>query len=119
MRPAENIQTMDFTIDQNQLFREESITDLKIGAIRRLIPITPGGAPDPTRREMFIGQAQLMTSEGPLPLQAELAAATLKEAIGVFPKAMKEALSEMVRQIEQLKREQMIQESSRIIVPGR
>ena len=31
-------QTIDFTIDKTNLHREESITDLKVGSIRRLVP---------------------------------------------------------------------------------
>ena len=37
---------IDFSIDKNNLHREEAITDLKVGSIRRLIPIKPDGTED-------------------------------------------------------------------------
>ena len=36
---TEEIQGIDFTVDQSNLYREEGITDLKVASIRRLIPI--------------------------------------------------------------------------------
>ena len=121
MAQEQPIQNINFTIDQNNLYREESITDFKVGSIRRLTPVKPDGSADPSRSDIFIGQTQLMSPEGPLPIQSELEAKTLQEAIAVFPAAMKEALAEMVEQIKQLQRQQKIQEmdKSRIIVPGR
>ncbi|PIP42610.1 MAG: cytoplasmic protein [Desulfobacterales bacterium CG23_combo_of_CG06-09_8_20_14_all_51_8] len=121
MSKQESVQNINFTIDQNNLFREESITDFKVGSIRRLVPIKPDGTPDASRTELFIGQTQLMSPEGPLPIQSELEAKTLAEAIAVFPTAMKEALAEMVEQLQQLQRQRQTQErdKSRIIVPGR
>ncbi len=121
MSGQEQIQNINFSIDKNDLFREESITDLKVGSIRRLIPIKPDGTQDTARDEVFIGHTQLMSPEGPLPIQSELEAKTLGEAIDVFPATMKQALTEMIEQIQQLQRQRQAQErdKSRIIVPGR
>ena len=122
MRPEETINNINFSIDKNTLYREESITDLKVGSIRRLIPIKPDGSADPARTEIFIGHTQLMSPEGPLPIQADLPATSIEDAMNVFPQAMKQALAEMIEQIQQLQRQQQQQkkqESSRIIIPGR
>lgn len=121
MRQEEQISNINFVIDKNNLYREESITDMKIGAIRRLIPIKSDGSADPSRVELFIGHTQLMSPEGPLPIQAELPATSMDDAMNVFPQAMKQALAEMIEQIQQLQRQQQQkkQESSRIIIPGR
>lgn len=112
---------IDFTVDQKNLFREESITDLKVASIRRLVPIQADGSDDTSRSPIFVGSSQLMTPEGPLPLQARLQANSLAEAYQEFPGAMRQALNDMVAQLQQMRREQANQkkESSRIIVPGR
>lgn len=112
---------IDFTIDRNNLYREESITDLKKGSIRKMVPIKPDGSEDNSRSPMFFGHTQLMSPEGPLPLQARLMANNLTEAMDVFPQAMQQALAEMVETIQKLQQEQQARQrdDSRIIVPGR
>lgn len=121
MSAAGNENDFDFKIDQNDLYREESITDLKVASIRCLIPIKPDGTQDPGRSRIFVGHTQLMSPEGPVPIQAELKATNLGDAMNEFPAAMKKALSEMIEKIKQIRRQQMTQQrdASRIIVPGR
>ena len=46
----------DLSVDQNNLYREETFTDLKIASIRRLTPVTVEGADDPARPTMFVGE---------------------------------------------------------------
>ena len=110
---------IDFGVDLNNLYREETITDMKVASIRVLIPITPAGERDDARTPVYVGTTQLMTSEGPLPIQAMLPAGTLKEALDVFPPAMEEAVAQMVEQVKQMQEEQRRKSDSRIIVPGR
>jgi len=116
-------QDIDFTVDQKNLYREQAITDLKVASIRKLIPIKPDGSDDPSRSPLFMGHSQVMTPEGPLPLQARLPANNLTEAYAVFPDIMKQALAEMIQQLEELYRQEKEKENkrddSRIIVPGR
>ncbi len=115
----------DFKVDQQNLYREEGITDMKVASIRRLVPIKPDGSDDSSRSPVFVGSTQLMTPDGPLPLQARLPANTLKEAFEEFPGAMQNALNEMMQRLEQLQQQhqkqqqQQKRESSRIIIPGR
>jgi hypothetical protein len=110
---------IDFNVDQKNLYREENITDMKVAAIRKMTPITPSGDVDESRTPMFVGTTQLMTPEGPLPIQAMLEANSLQEAFEVFPKAMEEAMQRMVEQIQRAQQEQKQKDDSRIIVPGR
>lgn len=114
-------QQIDFTVDKDNLYREESISDLKVASIRRLVPITADGSEDTGRTPIFMGHTQIMTPEGPLPLQARLEANTLSEAYEVFPKAMQAALDEMIHQIQAMQRKEQEKkiDESRIIVPGR
>jgi hypothetical protein len=110
---------IDFTMDTQNLYREEGFTDMSAGSIRRLVPVTPDGSDDKGRTPIFVGSSQLMTEQGPLPLQAPLAANNLKEAIEAFPAAMEKAMREMVAALTQLQQEQTQADDSRIIVPGR
>ncbi len=121
MADFQNSKDIDFTVDQGNLYREEAITDLKVASIRRMIPIKPDGSDDPGRAPLFMGHSQVMTPEGPLPLQARLAANNLAEAYEVFPGAMQLALSEMIGQLEEIyqKKKEKGNDDSRIIVPGR
>jgi hypothetical protein len=121
MTDFQNIQQIDFTVDQNNLYREEAITDLKVASIRKLVPIKPDGSDDKSRSPLFMGHSQVMTPEGPLPLQARLAANNLAEAYAIFPDTMQQVLSETIQQLQELYRqeEEKKRDDSRIIVPGR
>jgi hypothetical protein len=110
---------IDFTMDTQNLYREEGFTDMSAGTIRRLVPVNPDGSEDKSRTPVFVGSSQLMTEQGPLPLQATLMANNLKEAMEVFPAAMEKAMQEMVQALMRLQQEQKQAEDSRIIVPGR
>lgn len=115
---TQTAENLDFTMDQKNLYREENYTDLKAGSVRRLIPVQPDGNPDGARTEIFIGTTQLMTNEGPLPVQARLMANSLPDALNVFPEAMHQATMEMIEQFEKMQQKMKTEKDSRIIVPG-
>ena len=125
MSADQSVNEINFNVDKKNLYREESITDLKVASIRRLTPVKADGTEDSTRQTLFIGQTQLMSPEGPLPIQSELAASTIEEAIDAFPNAMQRALNEVVAKIKKMQAQQNQQsqsgrgDDSRIIVPGR
>ena len=113
---------IDFTVDKENLYREESITDLKVASLRRLVPVKTDGSEDSSRTPIFMGHTQLMSQQGPIPIQAKLEATDLDAAIAEFPDAMKKSLDEVVEKIQQMQRQQQMQQQqdqSRIIVPGR
>ena len=87
----------DNAMDPNGLFREENFTDQKMGAIRKLTPVTAAGLDDPDREVSFLGSAQIMTQMGALPLNFVLEGATIGEAAEDFAAkaaiAVEEALS--------------------------
>jgi hypothetical protein len=114
-----NPEQVDLSLDRENLYREESYTDLKVGAIRRLVPVRLDGGKDPSRTEVFVGSTQLMTPEGPLPVQARLMANNFQEAVEAFPSAMAAAVREMVQELQKLAEEHQRNDDSRIIVPGR
>jgi len=122
MADANSTRDIDFSVDRNNLYREEGITDLKVASIRRLVPIRADGTDDPGRDPIFVASSQLMTPEGPLPLQARLKAKTFAEAMDEFPGAMKIALEETIAQIRNFQQQQQQQQQqqkneSRIYVP--
>ena len=125
MSDAANEHGINFTVDKSNLYREESITDFKVASIRRLIPIRIDGTDDPGRKPIFVGQTQLMSPEGPVPIQSELAADTLAGAVAEFPQAMERALSDVIERLKKVQQQRQQQqqrqrsEASRIIIPGR
>ncbi|MDL2269140.1 cytoplasmic protein [Desulfosarcina sp. OttesenSCG-928-A07] len=111
----------DFRVDKKGLYREEAITDLRVASIRRMVPVHPDGTDDPGRTSLFYGHTQLLTPQGPLPLQVRLMANSLSEAIDVFPAAMEKEVERVVEEIQkmQAEEERNQRDDSRIILPGR
>jgi hypothetical protein len=83
-------------------------------SIRKLVPIRADGSDDPDRDTRFVGETQLMSARGPLPIQCPIEATTLADAIDAFPDAVKIAVDQMIEEARELQR----QEASRIVVPG-
>ena len=116
---------IDLKLDEKNLYREESFTDMKTGAIRRMTPVLENGDLDTSRPSVFIGSTQLVTPEGPLPIQAMLTATNIEEALIAFPIAMKESMDKTLEQIQMMRQQQQQQqqqqqpEASRIIMPGK
>lgn len=94
--PNKEQQKINFTVDRNHLYREESFTDIKVAAIRRLIPVKPDGSDDDSRTPIFMGQTQLITPNGPVMLQSLLNAKTIEEAMDEFPTAMQAQMDKMI-----------------------
>ena len=111
---ADQLPLDQIQVDQQNLYREESITDLRVATIRRLIPINADGTDDISRPTQYIGSTQIISQMGPLPISAPIEATSLQEAIEKFPQAIKDAVDQMVEEAKEYRR----QESSRIVVPG-
>ena len=103
----------DIRIDQDSLYREETYTDRRAGTLRRLVPVLADGSPDAARPALWLGQTQLMTPGGVLPLGFEIDATDLASAIAKFPEAVKQALEDAIEEAQQMRRES----ASRIVVP--
>ena len=100
-------------MDAAGLYREEMFTDRKVGAIRRLTPVTPQGETDSGRPVLFIGQAEIMTNMGPVPLSFEIEGKTLDQAVVGFSAAASVAIERTVQQIQEMRR----QAASQLVVP--
>jgi len=104
----------DISMDASNLFQEEVYTDQKVGTIRKMTPITADGTVDETRAVQFIGQAQMMTPAGALPLTFDLEAQTLNEAVSKFAEGAQKSMEETMAELQELRRQQ----ASQIVVPG-
>ena len=101
-------------MDATSLYREEIYTDRAAGTIRVLTPVTRDGGPDHTRSSVYVGEAQILTNMGPLPISFEIDAKTLGEAVQKYGESAKEGIENAVRELQELRRQQ----SSSILVPG-
>ena len=101
------------TMDSTQIYREETFTDRKVGTIRRLTPVVADGSADPARAVLFVGQAQVMTPMGAVPISFELEASTLDAAIAKFGDAAEQAVQQTVRELQEMRREQ----ASSLVIP--
>src|ERR1700679_2143791 len=101
------------TMDATQVYREEIFTDRKVGTIRRMTPVTVDGAVDAARPVIFVGQAQVMTPMGAVPISFELDAVTLEAAVEKFGAAAEQAVHQTMRELQEMRREQ----ASSLVIP--
>ena len=104
----------EIKLDAKSLYREEVFTDLRVGTLKQLTPVTSDGSRDMGRPMAYVGETQLMSQVGPLPVQAPIEAENLQEAMERFPAAVQRAVEAMVAEVKELQRKEM----SRIVVPG-
>jgi hypothetical protein len=103
----------DIKMDASTLYREEIITDRKVGTIRMMTPLKSDGTADATQPVVYVGEAQIMTAAGPLPINFDIDAKNLGEAVQNFGPAAKEAVEKTVRELQEMRR----QAASSIVVP--
>ena len=106
---------LELKMDPTSLYREDTFTDRRMGLIRVLTPVTSGGLTDATRKVLYIGEAQLLTAAGPLPLSFEIEAASLGEAAERFGAGAKVAVERAMQELQEMRREA----ASSIVIPGR
>ena len=111
---ADDLSDADIAMDSANLYREETFTDRRVGTLQVLTPITKTGATDTARPVLYVGQTQVLTPAGALPLSFEVQAKSLEDAVAQFGEHAKGALERTMRRLEELRREQ----ASSIIVPG-
>jgi hypothetical protein len=104
---------LDPKMDVNDLYREDMYSDRKVGTIRVLTPVKADGTPDPARATSYVGQAQVMTPAGALPLSFEIDAKTLAEACEGFADGARVAFEETMRELQEMRRQQ----ASSLVIP--
>jgi hypothetical protein len=111
MRPEDA--TEELKVDPADLYREEIFTDRKAGTIRRLTPVKTDGSTDTRREVLYVGQAQLLTPVGTIPLSFEIDARSLTEALAKFAEAAGHAVDRTVEDLKEMQREA----ASSIVIP--
>src|SRR5438093_8703426 len=110
---APEMRTGEPRMDPTSLYREEVITDRRVGTLRVMTPIKTDGSPDLGRPILYVGEAQLLTQAGLLPLVFEIDATSLADAIEKFAAGATAAIERTRRELEELRREA----ASQIVVP--
>ncbi|WP_295478704.1 hypothetical protein [Sutterella sp.] len=105
---------LDAQMDVKSLVREEIISDRRVGSLRMLTPILPDGSRDESREITFLGEAQIMTQVGPIPINFEIPAKTLAEAVAGYGAAAKKGLEDTVERLREMRREA----ANQIVTPG-
>jgi hypothetical protein len=100
-------------MDAASLYREEIYTDRAVGTLRVLIPVTKDGAADASRPTVYVGEAQILTNMGPLPISFEIDAKSLADAVAKYGDAAKEGVENAMRELQEMRR----QASSSIVIP--
>jgi hypothetical protein len=110
---APELKSTELKLDPDKLYVEEIFTDRRIGTIRRLTPVTKDGKPDEARAILYVGETQIMTPAGSIPIAFEIGAASVGEAAEKFGSLAKEAIDRTVHELQELRR----QASSSIVIP--
>jgi len=105
--------TAEPKMDANSLYREEIYTDRAAATLRVLVPVTKNGAPDPSRPTLYLGEAQILTNMGPLPINFEIDASNLADAVAKYGEAAKVGVESAVQELQEMRRQQ----SSSIVIP--
>ena len=106
---------VELKMDPASLYRDEVFTDRKMGVIRVLTPVKQDGSPDASRPTLYMGEAQILTPVGALPLAFEIEATSLGEAAEKFAAGAKVAVEGAVKELQELRREA----ASPLIIPER
>src|SRR5512143_1957696 len=78
------MRTGEAKMDPNSLYREEIYTDRAAATLRVMVPVTKDGAPDKSRPTLYLGEAQILTNMGPLPINFEIDATNLADAVAKY-----------------------------------
>lgn len=106
-------QTPDLQMNADELYREEIFTDRRAGNVRRLTPVKSDGSADESRPTLYVGQSQILTPMGAIPITFEIPAGSLGEAIGKFAAEAETAVENTLQELRELRREA----ASSIVIP--
>ncbi len=108
-KPEQN----EIKVDPASLYLEEVFTDRRIGTIRRMTPVTKEGKPEAARPVLYMGETQVLTPAGALPIAFDIPAGSLEEAAQKFGTLAREAIERTVKELQEMRR----QAASSIVIP--
>jgi hypothetical protein len=94
-----------FGMDPANLYREELFSDRGAGTLRVLTPVGRDGSPDPTRKTLYVGEAQILTPAGALPIGFEIDADSLGAAAEKFAAGAQAAMEQTMNELREMQRE--------------
>jgi hypothetical protein len=105
---------MEAQFDTENLYREETYTDRRVGTLRVMVPVKVDGTADTARPTLYVGQVSVMTPMGALPISFEVpGATTLAEALAGFGAGAQAGIEDTMRELQQMRREQ----ASSLVIP--
>ena len=113
MAQQQESKSLNLTMDAAAVYREDVYTDRKVGTIRCLTPVKSDGSADASRTTVYVGEAQILTPMGALPITFEIEGSTLDDAISKYAPAAKVAVERTVKEIQDMRR----QAASGIVIP--
>ena len=108
------LDSINAEMDAANLYSEEILTDRKMGNIRILTPVLADGSADPSRKLIFSGEIQIMTQMGPLPINFDIEADTVQEAVKKYGEAAKAGVQKTIDKSQEMRREA----ATKIVTPG-
>ncbi|OUU78508.1 MAG: hypothetical protein CBC38_07305 [Gammaproteobacteria bacterium TMED78] len=109
-----NQEMPEINIESDNLYEQATYTDRKMGSILKLIPVHKDGSRDDSRKIIFIGQTQLLTPAGALPINFQIPDNSLESSVEQFGQYANKALEEAMKKLEEMRKES----ESSIIVPN-
>src|SRR3989442_8055635 len=95
--------TNELKVDPASLYQEEIFTDRRVGTIRRLTPIKKDGARDTARAVLYVGETQVLTPAGALPIGFEIGAGPLEAAAEKVRPLAEEAIERTVKEVQEVR----------------
>lgn len=94
-----------FGMDPANLYREEVFSDRGAGTLRVLTPVGRDGSPDLSRKTLYVGEAQILTPAGALPIGFEIDADSLGTAAEKFAAGAQAAMEQTMNELREMQRE--------------
>ena len=102
----------DIQFNGDNIYKEETFTDLEVGTIRKLTPIKADGSEDPDRKASFSATTNIMTPSGALPSMVKLKPKLSRKRLPDF-QAVNKALQKLQEDMMKMQQEQ----ANKIVTP--
>jgi len=100
-------------MDVNDLYREDTYSDRKVGTIRVMTPVRSDGSTDPARASVYVGQAQIMTPAGVLPLSVRNSGRQPRRGLRRLCRGRQDRFRRDMKELQEMRRQQ----ASSIVIP--
>ena len=95
-------------LNEHDLYEIRLISDDKAGELKWYVPVSVLGYQDPTRAYKFKGMTMINTPQGPRPLEFEIEATNLSDALIEWPRKLEAQIRSMQSQMEEAHRQRLL-----------